>query len=92
MSNDITAKILRESFEEELKMLQELCKHENSTVMPYQWAPGHLMGEVRVCDCCEKILKDDEHNEPILPKKSWAFENPEHDNQWRVDDGETREG
>lgn len=85
MSTIITAKILRETFEAALRSLQEHCSHENSTVMPYSWAPGHFDGDVRVCDVCEKILEEDDHDEPIIvQEKPWAFQNPEHDNQWRV--------
>ena len=82
----MTAKALRDKFEADLKALQEHCSHTSSTVMPYCWGPGHFGDDVRVCDCCEKILKEDDHDEPIMPKQQWAFENPEHDNQWRVPD------
>jgi len=51
-----TAKILRQQYEDELQMLQALCKHESSEVMASEWAPGHSNGTVKVCKNCDKVL------------------------------------
>ena len=52
----LTAKDLREKFEQDLFDLQFNCKHPSSKWMAYSWAIGHYWGEVLVCDVCEKIL------------------------------------
>ena len=52
----MNAKELRDKFESDLKELQNRCPHEKSTMMEYQYAPGHSAGAVDVCDVCEKIL------------------------------------
>lgn len=55
----MTAQQLRDKLEEDLKELQNNCIHEKSSNMEYQFAPGHSTGlMVKVCDHCEKILKD----------------------------------
>ena len=64
----MTAKILRDAFEEDLKSLQNICPHTNAQVMDYMWAPGHFSGTVLVCDVCEKIL--DKMSEPSLSSVS----------------------
>lgn len=52
----MTARELRERFEEDLKTIQMNCKHEETERMEYHWAPGHSTGLVHVCKNCEKIL------------------------------------
>ena len=42
----------------EIDYLQENCKHEKiSDWQPYYWAPGHTMGDCRVCEICGKIME-----------------------------------
>jgi len=52
-----TAKELRAKLEKDLKELQDQCPHTNSKWMNHEWAPGHCSGVVKVCNCCDKILK-----------------------------------
>jgi hypothetical protein len=56
---EATARSLRIEFATRLSSLQESCRHEASAWMPFEWAPGHLSGRVRVCNGCEKILESD---------------------------------
>jgi len=65
-SAGVMAKSLREDLARRLSDLQESCKHEGSEWMPFEWAPGHLSGEVRVCTICEKVLENDSNNSPRL--------------------------
>lgn len=49
---------MRKRHEQELETLQSSCKHVKlSKWMPYIWAPGHISGDVRVCDFCGKVIK-----------------------------------
>jgi hypothetical protein len=57
---EITARTLREELARRLSNLQESCEHEESEWMPFEWAPGHRSGRVRVCNRCEKILESGE--------------------------------
>lgn len=52
----MTAKQLREDFEKDLKWLQDNCKHVETEILDYAWAPGHFSGLVCSCKNCEKIL------------------------------------
>jgi hypothetical protein len=54
----ITAKSLRDDFNERLAALQKRCKHTKTQWMDFQWAPGHFSGRVKVCLRCEKIIKE----------------------------------
>jgi len=49
---------MRARHEQELNDLQTNCSHVTlSNWMPYQWAPGHTLGEVKVCATCGKIMQ-----------------------------------
>lgn len=48
---------LKREFDEEVKRLQENCSHTEVTEwLPYMWAPGHYMGEAKVCKRCGAIV------------------------------------
>lgn len=50
---------MRERHEREIKALQDACRHEKiSDWMPFEWAPGHIAGEVRVCETCGKTVEE----------------------------------
>ena len=54
----MTTRELREQLEKEIKALQELCHHSETSWMDQCWAPAHSTGnQVLVCRCCEKILE-----------------------------------
>lgn len=54
----MTARVLREKYEQELMDLQSTCPHiEVSDWLENQWAPGHTLGAVRCCLLCEKIVE-----------------------------------
>jgi hypothetical protein len=40
----------------EVASFQILCKHRETELREYFWAPGHSGGFVTVCKNCEKIL------------------------------------
>lgn len=63
------AEKMRERHARELVSLQEECLHENiSEWREYHWAPGHIMGKVRVCEFCDKIMeKTWSEQESIFP-------------------------
>ena len=43
--------------EAEIAKLQKLCKHKETKLMPFMWAPGHFSNDIEVCDFCGKIVK-----------------------------------
>ena len=52
-----TAKEMRARHERELEELQEQCLHPKvSDWLLQEWAPGHFVGEVKICELCEKVL------------------------------------
>lgn len=52
-------KQMRERHKKEIEVLQASCAHENvSDWMPYEYAPGHRCGEVRICGSCGKIVDE----------------------------------
>ena len=54
----ISAKDIRKKCDEDIKQLQDICKHSDSQWMEQCWAPGHFTGRtVLVCLNCEKILE-----------------------------------
>lgn len=60
------AEQMRERHEQELKTLQDNCKHPKlSGWMPYMWAPGHFGNDVKVCCFCGKVIKS---KEGVMPK------------------------
>ena len=49
---------IREKHKKEIEDFQNNCKHEEiSDWMQYYWAVGHSLGEVKVCNVCEKIIE-----------------------------------
>jgi len=54
-----TAKQLKEKYEQDLKELQENCKHEDvSEWIKFMYAPGHYdIWNVKKCNICWKILQ-----------------------------------
>ena len=66
---EMTAKILRDKFEEDLKSLQDICPHVNAEWMPWAFAPGHYSQPVLVCDVCEKVVET-KMSEPSLSSVS----------------------
>lgn len=53
-----TIKQMRKRHEREIRQLQAKCPHPRiSKWLPYEWAPAHRMGEVRVCRICDKTIK-----------------------------------
>lgn len=58
MKKILTAKLIRDKFAEDIKLLQSICKHPETSWMEQWWAPGHSTGNtVLVCHICEKTLK-----------------------------------
>lgn len=53
----MTAQILRDKFEEDLKALQNICPHLEVEELPYMCAPGHFAGTVIICKQCEKVMQ-----------------------------------
>ena len=48
-----------ERHEAEIATLRESCKHSHLTAwMPWQWAPGHFSGDVKLCKRCGKRMKE----------------------------------
>ena len=51
-------KELKEEFEKKVELLRKNCKHEKvSDWIRYDWAPGHSLGECKICLCCEDIIE-----------------------------------
>jgi len=48
---------MRKRHEKEIEELQKSCSHENTTRMPFMWAPGHFGKDVEICLFCGKIIK-----------------------------------
>jgi hypothetical protein len=44
--------------EDDLKLLREECKHEETERVNYMWAPGHIIPNTLVCSICGKVLYD----------------------------------
>jgi hypothetical protein len=34
----------------------QVCEHEESELVNYSWAPGHIMPNTKVCKACGKVL------------------------------------
>ncbi len=51
-----TLKEMKERHKKEIDELQSACPHENSSHMPYYWAPAHFSHYVIACDDCGMIL------------------------------------
>jgi len=47
---------LKDEFDKRVSWLQKHCKHEKSSWMISEWAPGHYNGEVLVCLFCNKVI------------------------------------
>ena len=48
---------LQEQFEQDVKDLQEHCKHKPSKWMDFMWAPGHFSPyKIKTCHICGKIV------------------------------------
>ncbi len=53
-----TIKEMRERHDKEISEFREACPHKKiSGWMPYEWAPGHQSGFVKVCERCEKTME-----------------------------------
>lgn len=52
----MTAEKLRHKYEQDLKELQDNCPHVLTQWMAECYAPGHFLGEVEICNCCEKAI------------------------------------
>ena len=53
-----TIKEMRARHEREIKEFREACPHkEISGWMPYEWAPGHQSGHVKICKRCEQTME-----------------------------------
>lgn len=51
-------KELKEEFEKKVELLRKNCKHENlSDWRRYYWAPGHPLGECKICLYCGDIIE-----------------------------------
>lgn len=74
----MTAKELKDKYENDLKELQDKCTHEKTTQMEYHWAPGHSSGRlVEVCDYCWKNLGEKGFIKMPLPNENIIFPKPE---------------
>lgn len=47
---------MRKRHAKEIKALQAACHHKKAEWLPYEYAPGHLMGEVLLCRRCGEYL------------------------------------
>lgn len=66
-----TADGLKAKYESDLLEIQAACVHEKSTIMEYQFAPGHGTGTwVSICDSCWKVLKNMPANQNIIFPKT----------------------
>ena len=52
-----TIKQMRGRHEREIKQLRDECPHDETEVLPYEWAVGHRDGFVRACKECGQILE-----------------------------------
>lgn len=52
-----TAQEIRAKCDADIKELQESCVHEETEWMEDHLMPGHSVGSVRVCICCEKAIE-----------------------------------
>ena len=58
---------MRARHEFEIAELQKSCKHKDiSDWMPYMWAPGHYMSDVRVCNHCGEVREQRDLMNTIL--------------------------
>lgn len=53
----MTAKELKDKYDHDLEELQNTCRHIDTKLMDYSWAPGHIAPfKVNVCKQCWKII------------------------------------
>jgi len=60
---------MRVRHKKEIENLQSKCKHKKvSDWIPNMWAPGHIDGEVKICENCNKIIER-KNESSIITKK-----------------------
>ncbi len=52
-----TIKQMRARHEREIAELQDKCKHKETKLIPFMWAPRHYGGDVTVCNRCGKTVE-----------------------------------
>lgn len=49
---------LKKEFYKKVELLRKNCKHEKlSDWISYHWAPGHSLGECKICLYCQDIIE-----------------------------------